>query len=179
MAASGLAVAAAAVAAVLAAAALPLLAAGAYADCYDFCFKDCISKDKSMRDYCSYACDKTCAPDGRALRRPASAAAECQIDCVRGSCHGARAGGKDMVACYGQCYDRCKTGPGLPRPLRAGAGVVRPAALPGSPFHEKQDAVGPAALPGSPFHEKQDAVGPAALPDPDDVSHQAWGTVLP
>jgi hypothetical protein len=51
--------------------------------------------------------------------------------------------------------------------------------LPGSPFHEKQDAVGAAALPGSPFHEKQDAVGPAALPDADDVSHQAWGTVLP
>ena len=100
MAASGcLAVAAAAVAAVLAAAALPPLAAGAYADCYDFCFKDCISKDKSMRDYCSYACDKTCAPDGRAPRRPAEAAAAggglaiaCQIDCVRGSCHGARAG---------------------------------------------------------------------------------------
>jgi len=65
------------------------------------------------------------------------------------------------VACYGQCYDRCNTG-GLPRPLRAGAGVVRPAALPGSPFHEKQDGV-----------------GPAALPDPDDVSHQAWGAVLP
>ena len=96
MAASGcLAVAAAAVAAVLAAAALPLLAAGAYADCYDFCFKDCISKDKSMRDYCSYACDKTCAPDGR---RPAQAeaagglATACHIGCVRGSCHGARAG---------------------------------------------------------------------------------------
>ena len=96
MAASGLALAAAAV---LAAAALPLLAAGACADCYDFCFKDCISKDKSMRDYCSYACDKTCAPDGRAPRRPAEAAAAagglaiaCQIDCVRGSCHGARAG---------------------------------------------------------------------------------------
>ena len=103
------------------------------------------------------------------------------------------------MACYGQCYDRCKTG-GLPRPLRAGAGSgVRPAALPGSPFHEKQDGVVTAAalpggpfhekqdgvvpadaLPGSPFHEKQqDAVGPVALPDPDDVSHQAWGTVLP
>nr|ACG36944.1 hypothetical protein [Zea mays] len=53
-AAGGRAVAVAAMVAV--AAALPLLACGGYAECYDYCFKDCISKDKSMRDYCSYAC---------------------------------------------------------------------------------------------------------------------------
>lgn len=93
MAAARLAVAAAAVLAV--AAVLPLLAAGAYADCYDFCFKDCISKDKSMRDYCSYACDKTCAPDAALHRRPVAVgglAIACQTNCVRVSCHGVRAG---------------------------------------------------------------------------------------
>ncbi|CAL4962872.1 unnamed protein product [Urochloa decumbens] len=153
----------AAVALVLvAAAALPMLAAGAYADCYDYCFKDCISKDKSMRDYCSYACDKTCAPDAAAEpRRPAAGAFACQVDCVRTSCHGVRADGKDMEECYGQCYDGCETKAGIPRPLRAGA--VRPAALPDHPFHEKQD----------------NAVQPTGEPDPDDVSHQAWGNALP
>ncbi|CAO2208562.1 unnamed protein product [Urochloa humidicola] len=182
MAAAGLAVAAVAVLAVVAAA-LPLLAADAYADCYDYCFKDCISKDKSMRDYCSYACDKTCAPDD-AARRPAAAAGlafACQVDCARTSCLGVRPESKDMEECYGQCYDGCESKvAGMPRPLRAGAGAVRPAALPDHPFHEKQDAVGLAALPEHPFHEKQDdAVQPTGGPDPDDVSRQAWGKVLP
>nr|CAB3477498.1 unnamed protein product [Digitaria exilis] len=149
-------------AAVVVAAALPMLAAGGYTECYDFCFKDCISKDKSMRDYCSYACDKTCAPDAPIRRRTDDPAMECQIGCVRKSCHaGIRADGKDMEACYGQCYDSCETDTVLPRPLRAGTGPVRPAALPDHPFHEKkQDAVWPAALPDHPFHKKQDAVLP-------------------
>ncbi|OEL35237.1 hypothetical protein BAE44_0003746 [Dichanthelium oligosanthes] len=167
MAAAKLAVVVAAVAVVVAAA-LPMLAAGAYADCFDYCFKDCIAKDRSMRDYCNYACDKTCAPDDALKRRPVAAAGglamACQVDCVRKSCHGVRADGEDMVACYGQCYDGCPIGPGLPRPLRAGKGVVRAAALPDHPFHEKQDGVGSAALPGSPYHEKQDADWSTALP---------------
>ncbi|CAO2165399.1 unnamed protein product [Urochloa humidicola] len=173
---------------VAAAAALPLQAAGAYADCYDYCFKDCISKDKSMRDYCSYACDKTCSPDAAAVvttrRLPAASAGlafACQVDCVRKSCSGVRADGKDMEDCYGQCYDGCETKAGMPRPLRAGAGAFRPAALPDHPFHGKhQDAVGPTALPDHPEHGKQDdgAVQPTAEPDPDHVSHQASGNVV-
>jgi hypothetical protein len=91
-AAGGRAVAVAAMVAVVAAAALPLLACGGYAECYDYCFKDCISKDKSMRDYCSYACDKTCAPDAR-RRRPAVIPMNCQLACVRESCHRRRAAG--------------------------------------------------------------------------------------
>ncbi|CAO2179376.1 unnamed protein product [Urochloa humidicola] len=185
MAAAGLAVAAVAVL-VAAAEALPLQAAGAYADCYDYCFKDCISKDKSMRDYCSYACDKTCSPDAAVTRRRPAAGAglafACQVDCVRKSCHGGSADGKDMEECYGQCYDGCEIkAAGMPRPLRAGAGAFWPAALPDHPFHEKhQGAVGPAALPDHPEHEKQDdAVQPTGEPDPDDVSHQASGNVLP
>ncbi|CAO2183481.1 unnamed protein product [Urochloa humidicola] len=173
------------------AAALPLQAAGAYADCYDYCFKDCISKDKSMRDYCSYACDKTCSPDASASaavtrRRPAAIAGglgfACQVDCVRKSCSGVREDCKDMEECYGQCYDGCETkAAGMPRPLRAGTGASWPAALPDHPFHEKhQGAVGPAALPDHPEHEKQDdAVQPTGEPDPDHVSHQASGNVLP
>ncbi|KAF8670907.1 hypothetical protein HU200_050174 [Digitaria exilis] len=163
---------------VVAAAALPMLAAGGYTECYDFCFKDCISKDKSMRDYCSYACDKTCAPDAP-IRRRTEPAMECQIGCVRKSCHGGiRADGKDMEACYGQCYNSCETGTvlPLPRPLRAGSGPVRPAALPDHPFHKKQDAFRPAALPDHPFHEKQD-VWPAALPD--HPFHEKHDAVVP
>ena len=233
----------AATVAVAAAVALPLLADGAYEDCYNYCFNDCISKDKSMREYCSYACDKTCAPDADADPIAAGLPINCQVACVRDSCHRRREGGNnlwlrhacmcvcsvysctlhtpfspiwerfqfeyaciyvfnlitcantavydlsddgkdgyitvrvlsngwfadgdDMKACYGQCDDRCETKLGLPRPLRAGRGAVRPAALPDHPFHKKkQDAVWPAALPDHPFHKKQhDAVWPAALPD--------------
>ena len=86
---------------------------------------------------------------------------------VRVLSNGWFADGDDMKACYGQCDDRCETKLGLPRPLRAGRGAVRPAALPDHPFHKKkQDIVRPAALPDHPFHKKQqDAVWPAALPD--------------
>jgi len=77
---------------VAAAAALPLLADGAYADCYNYCFNDCISKDKSMRDYCSYACDKTCAPDGALWRPIAGLPINSQLACVRDSCHRRREG---------------------------------------------------------------------------------------
>lgn len=91
-AAGGRAVAVAAMVAVVAAAALPLLACGGYAECYDYCFKDCISKDKSMRDYCSYACDKTCAPDAAPRRPVAGLPINCQLACVRDSCSRRRAG---------------------------------------------------------------------------------------
>jgi len=77
---------------VAAAAALPLLADGAYADCYNYCFNDCISKDKSMRDYCGYACDKTCAPDAALWRPIAGLPINCQVACVRESCHRRREG---------------------------------------------------------------------------------------
>lgn len=93
--AAGRAVAVAAMVAVVAAAAaaLPRLADGAYQDCYNYCFNDCVSKDKSMRDYCSYACDKTCAPDAALRRRPvAGLPINCQLACVRESCHRRRAG---------------------------------------------------------------------------------------
>lgn len=92
--AAGRAVAMAAMVAVVvvAAAALPLLADGAYADCYNYCFNDCISKDKSMRDYCSYACDKTCAPDGALWRPIAGLPINSQLACVRDSCHRRREG---------------------------------------------------------------------------------------
>lgn len=56
-------------AAAAAAAVLLLLAGGAHADCYDDCFKDCMARFKSMRDYCSYACEKVCDPDAT-LQRP-------------------------------------------------------------------------------------------------------------
>lgn len=93
--AAGRAVVAVAACMVAVAAALPLLADGAYADCYNYCFNDCISKDKSMRDYCSYACDKTCAPDGAALWRP-TIAAGCQFACARDSCHRRREGNRSL-----------------------------------------------------------------------------------
>nr|ACG47825.1 hypothetical protein [Zea mays] len=128
--------------AMVAAAALPLLVGGAYADCYNYCFNDCMNKDKSMRDYCSYACDKTCAPDAAPRRPVAGLPINCQLACVRDSCSRSRADANNMKACYGQCYDRCETMAGLPRPLRAGGGVgiVWPAALPDHPFHKKLES---------------------------------------
>ncbi|TKW15164.1 hypothetical protein SEVIR_5G218700v4 [Setaria viridis] len=156
-----LAVAAAAVAvAVAAAAALPLLAAGAASDdCFENCFKHCVGNDKSMTDYCNYACGMTCGgPDNGALRT-----INCQLACVRDSCRRLRAdGNKGMEACYGQCYDGCETKAGLPRPLRAGVGAVGAAVL---PYHH--------------FHEMQDAVQPTSEPDPDDASRRARGPFLP
>lgn len=98
-AAGGRAVAVAAMVAV--AAALPLLACGGYAECYDYCFKDCISKDKSMRDYCSYACDKTCAPDAAPRRPVAGLPINCQLACVRDSCRRRRAG--NLCAMHVKC----------------------------------------------------------------------------
>ncbi|KAJ1284142.1 hypothetical protein BS78_03G181900 [Paspalum vaginatum] len=151
----------------MAAAALSLLVVGggaSYADCYDYCFKDCMSKDKNMRDYCSYACDKTCSPDAAALAGVVPV--DCQFACVEESCRRLPQDGEDMEACYGQCYNGCKTtkAGGLPRPLRAGTGAVQPAA----------------ALPEDhPFHEKQDAAEAAAERDPDGVGHPASGPVLP
>ncbi|WVZ69855.1 hypothetical protein U9M48_018578 [Paspalum notatum var. saurae] len=173
MAAARRAMAAAAV--VLAALSLLLVGGGAsYADCYDYCFKDCMSKDKNMRDYCSYACDKTCSPDAAAaLHRAALSGVvpvDCQFACVRESCRRLPQGGDDdMEACYGQCYNGCKAtkAGGLPRPLRAGTGAVRPA---------------PALHDDHPFHEKQDdgAAQAAAERDPDGVSHPAVSSpVLP
>jgi hypothetical protein len=95
MASGGRAVAALASAAV----ALLVLAGGADADCFDYCYKNCIGNDKSMADYCNYACDKTCEPGLLLRQRPLAAAAvvggtplRCQIDCVRRNCSGQRKG---------------------------------------------------------------------------------------
>jgi len=103
MAAGLLAVAAAAAAVALAAAALPVLADK---DCFENCFKNCVGNDKSMTDYCNYACGMTCGPDG-ALRRPTAGAAlaglpiNCQLACVRESCHPLQAG---KMICYRHVY---------------------------------------------------------------------------
>uniref|UniRef100_A0A0E0EDR4 Acidic protein n=1 Tax=Oryza meridionalis TaxID=40149 RepID=A0A0E0EDR4_9ORYZ len=114
--------------------ALIFLAGGADADCYDYCFKDCMARENNMVDYCSYACDKTCQPDKPTLyssssTRPLAAAGdmECQLSCALGSCHRLLPEGKGAVeACFGQCYDGCKTTAAamLPRPLRAGHHVL-------------------------------------------------------
>ena len=72
---------------VMVAALAPLLLAGVVrADCFAYCFKDCISKDKSMTDYCNYACDKTCDPG--APQRPLATGSDigCQLSCARASC---------------------------------------------------------------------------------------------
>ncbi|CAO2190885.1 unnamed protein product [Urochloa humidicola] len=181
--AAGLPIAAAAVAVAMVAA-LPLLAAAGVApsvdDCFTICFKRCIANDKSMTDYCNYACGMTCGgggSDGALHRRPAALAGvlhmmNCQLACVRESCRPLPADGNDMETCYGQCYDGCNTKTGLPR-------LLRPAALPDHPFHKMQDAVQPtsepdplprllrpAALPDHPFHKMQDAVQPTSEPDP-------------
>ncbi|XP_062202049.1 uncharacterized protein LOC133904580 [Phragmites australis] len=181
--AAGRVVAAAAVAAV----ALALLAGGADADCFDYCFKNCVANDKSMAEYCTYACDKTCAPDAL-LQRPLATVGglpiQCQLACVRASCHRLRAGGKDMEACYGQCYDSCKT-KALPRPLRAGAGpdkdsTVQPASVPDHPFNMEQGAVQPASVPDHPFNMEQDAVQPASTASvPDHPFRKKQGSVRP
>ncbi|XP_044346211.1 uncharacterized protein [Triticum aestivum] len=115
-----------ALSAVLVVVVAPLLLAGvADADCFDYCFKDCIAKDKNMIDYCNYACDKTCYTG--APQRPLAAAAApgdmgCQLSCARTSCHRLDPDREAAEACFGQCYDGCKTKT-LPRPLRAGAGM--------------------------------------------------------
>lgn len=72
--------------------ALTFLAGGADADCYDFCFKDCMARENNMVDYCSYACDKTCQPDKPTLYSSSSSSRlagdmECQLSCALGSCH--------------------------------------------------------------------------------------------
>jgi hypothetical protein len=64
---------------------LPLLAAGAASDdCFDNCFKRCIGKDKSMTDYCNYACGMTCG--GGPVVDGALRTMNCQLACVRDSC---------------------------------------------------------------------------------------------
>ncbi|KAF7036767.1 hypothetical protein CFC21_047315 [Triticum aestivum] len=138
--------------------AAPLLLAGvADADCFDYCFKDCIAKDKNMIDYCNYACDKTCYAG--APQRPLAAAAApgdmgCQLSCARTSCHRLDPDREAAEACSGQCYDGCKTKT-LPRPLRAGAGMPT--------------TLGPvlADLPSS--EPDPDDAFPSSEPDPDDA----------
>ena len=105
MAAGLLAVAAAAVA-LAAAAALPVLADDK--ECFENCFKHCVGNDKSMTDYCNYACGMTCGPNDHALRRPLAGAAaiaglpiNCQLACVRESCHPLQAG---KMICYRHVY---------------------------------------------------------------------------
>lgn len=71
----------------------------------------------------------------------------------------------DMEACYGQCYDGCKTKASLPSPLGAGAAGAVP--------------VRPPALPDHPFHKMPEAVKPTSEPDPDDVTRRASGFLLP
>uniref|UniRef100_A0ACD5VH37 Uncharacterized protein n=1 Tax=Avena sativa TaxID=4498 RepID=A0ACD5VH37_AVESA len=167
------------------AAVAPLLLAGVVrADCFSYCFKNCIAKDKSMTDYCNYACDKTCDPG--APQRPLDATAAgsdigCELACARTSC---KRLGPDCMAvetCFGRCYDGCKAKP-LPRPLRAGVSTASgpdDAATEKHPFHEKQDGFRPSSEVPDPedgsghpikefsslncyFHEKQDDVHPAS-----------------
>lgn len=154
-----------------------LLAGGADADCFDYCYKNCIANDRSMADYCNYACDKTCEP-GVPLRPLVAAGGGgmgCQLSCARTSCNRLRADGKAVEACFGQCYDGCKTKT-LPRPLRAGAGVAT-ALGPVSEFPASEpdtdDAVRRPSGPDHPFHEKQEAVQPASEPDKDDALRPA------
>ncbi|KQK08556.1 uncharacterized protein LOC100824590 [Brachypodium distachyon] len=180
----------AAAAFVAAVAPLLVLAGVARADCFAYCFKNCIANDKSMTDYCNYACDKTCEGDARPLALGADMG--CQLSCAKTSCSRLGPDCKAVEACFGQCYDGCRTTKTLPRPLRAGAGPIFPSSEPDPdddapekkhrhPFHEKQDAVQPASEPDPDdghrpasglnryFHEKQDAVQPASEPDPDDT----------
>ncbi|CAM0881571.1 unnamed protein product [Alopecurus aequalis] len=170
----------------------PLLLAGvARADCFDYCFKNCIANDKSMTDYCNYACDKTCDPG--APQRPLATGSDmgCQLSCARTSCNRLGPDCKAVETCFGACYHGCTTKP-LPRPLRAGAGAsvstasgpIFPSAEPDPddtaaekhPFHEKTDGVRPSSgpvfhssQPGTAssnlncnFHEKQDGVQPVS-----------------
>ena len=106
MAAGLLAVAAAAAVLAAAAAALPVLADDK--ECFENCFKHCVGNDKSMTDYCNYACGMTCGPNDHALRRPLAGAAaiaglpiNCQLACVRESCHPLQAG---KMICYRHVY---------------------------------------------------------------------------
>ncbi|KAG8077275.1 hypothetical protein GUJ93_ZPchr0007g4578 [Zizania palustris] len=127
-----------------------LLAGGADADCFDYCYRNCIANGRSMTIYCNYACDKICQAGKPLPVRPLAGAGhgdmDCQLSCAWASCHRLLPGkqerrpratsyvqrasihingdGKAMDACFGRCYDGCKTTAALlPRPLRAGAGV--------------------------------------------------------
>ncbi|XP_044972480.1 uncharacterized protein LOC123439934 [Hordeum vulgare subsp. vulgare] len=139
-------------------AAAPLLLAGVVgADCFDYCFKDCIAKDKNMIDYCNYACDKTCYPG--APQRPLAAPAApgdmgCQLSCARTSCNRLGPDCKAAEACFGQCYDGCKTKT-LPRPLRAGAGMPT--------------TLGPVVADLASSEPDPDDAFPSSEPDPDDA----------
>ncbi|WVZ69857.1 hypothetical protein U9M48_018580 [Paspalum notatum var. saurae] len=173
-----------AVVAAAAAAVLAVAGGGSYAsapaddDCFANCFKKCVGGDKSMTDYCNYACGMTCGSpdydDARALQL-GGAPTNCQLACVRTACRGGlrrrqgnAADGKEMVACYGQCSDSCeaKKQAGVPRPtLRAGTG--------GEGAARRSSA----ALADKPFRKTQDdaAVEPAGEPDPDDAIRPAMG----
>ena len=86
--------------AVMAAVAPLLLAGVARADCFNYCFKNCIANDKSMTDYCNYACDKTCDPG--APRRPLAAGSDmgCQLSCARASCNRLAPGNRTKRALF-------------------------------------------------------------------------------
>ncbi|GJN18520.1 hypothetical protein PR202_gb05690 [Eleusine coracana subsp. coracana] len=133
--------------AVLAAAAVALLlAGGAAADCFDYCFKNCVANDKSMTDYCNYACGKTCDPGvlrRHNQQRPLAAGIpiRCQIDCVKRSCTGGfRKDRRGVVACYRGCFDGCKTKT-VPRP------PLRPTS---EPDPDRYDVASPASVPDHP-----------------------------
>jgi len=104
---------------VVASAAVLLLAGGAYVDCYDYCFNDCMSR-MNKRDYCSYACDKVCSPDADATlhQRPLAVMA-----------------GPAALADH------------HPLDKKQQDAAVRPVALPDHPFHETHGAVEPAGEP--------------------------------
>ncbi|KAJ1284141.1 hypothetical protein BS78_03G181800 [Paspalum vaginatum] len=54
--------------AVVVAAAVLAVAGASDDDCFANCFKNCVGGDKSMADYCNYACGMTCIPDDDALQ---------------------------------------------------------------------------------------------------------------
>ncbi|XP_040385963.1 uncharacterized protein LOC102721225 isoform X1 [Oryza brachyantha] len=134
-------------------------AGGADADCFDYCFKDCISRDRSMIDYCNYACDKTCSPDrplassSSSPPRPLAAAAGdmgCQLSCAWDSCHRLRPAGKSEHTA---------------RPQRSASGSATTAA---GPRPRRPCCRGLSAL-----------APPACMPRPGRPSRRTWPFSLP
>jgi hypothetical protein len=70
---------------------LLLLAGVARADCFDYCFNNCIANDKSMKDYCNFICAQTCDPPQPQPSAAAAVAAGsdmgCQLSCARNACN--------------------------------------------------------------------------------------------